>query len=92
MNDLTEEELREYQSIRYRYNPVLVVPLSSGRIAVSIDRNPFPPAFVCLAPDLGDHLTLIALQQQMRYEERRRQEAERQPLLTDLSFLDLGDL
>lgn len=89
---IAEADRLEFQAIRYVYRPVLIVPLSSGRFAVSVEGNPFPLTFVCAPEHLSARLEATANDQRRAHETRLESERNRPQKIVDLSFLDLGDL
>lgn len=88
---MTSDEL-EYGSTRYLHQPIMLVPLSSGRIAVGHGFNPFELRFICAPEHLAARLEAVANEQRLAYEQRRKAAAVPADLLKDLSFINLGDL
>lgn len=53
--ELSPDE-QEYASIRYGLQPLLIVPLASGRVAIGSGFNPFPLLHICEPGDLEEYL------------------------------------
>lgn len=80
---------QEYGSIRYAIQPLLLVPLRSGRIAIGSGFNPFPLLHICDPGDLEEYLLEFAAALRAEAEARRARPA---PCLDPDISLNIDDI